>query len=189
MKWWEIDYFLQFIKDADVACSLLDVWCGNGRLLESISDSEITLSNYLWVDNSVWLLEQAKELHPDHHFQHLDMKDIGDVKQTYDFIFFIASFHHLESIEDRENVLLSAYNLLNPGGRICMTNWALDSDINKEKYFKNMEEGSENIFGSTDYHIKFWKFERYYHCFSLKELTRNRCKSRRSGKNSSFIYA
>jgi len=41
------------------------------------------------------------------------MKDISNIKETYDFIFFIASFHHLESIGDRESTLLSAYNLLN----------------------------------------------------------------------------
>jgi len=101
MKWWEIDYFLQFIEDKETPSSLLDVWCGNGRLLEIISDKDVKLSEYLWIDSSLWLLEEAKTIHPDNEFKHIDMKDIWSIHQKYDFIFFIASFHHLESIEDR----------------------------------------------------------------------------------------
>lgn len=167
MKWWEIDYFLD---DIPTGASLLDVWCGNGRLLEFVSDSNKDISVYLWVDNSLWLLEEAKKLHPDNKFQLLDMQDIGNIKQQFDVICFIASFHHLESIEERENVLLSAYRLLRNGWKIYMTNWALESSINKEKYLKSREEWSENIFGWTDYAIKFGEFSRYYHCFTLSEL-------------------
>lgn len=167
MKWWEIDYFL---SDMPELSSLLDIWCGNGRLLEIISDSDVKIWKYLWVDNSLWLLEEAKKLHPDNDFQLLDMQDIGNIKEQFDAIFLIASFHHLESIEERENTLLSAYRLLKPDGKLYMTNWALESEINKEKYKKSREEWSENVFGSTDYSIKFWEFYRYYHCFSLSEL-------------------
>ena len=170
MKWWEIDYFLDFLRAKKTPSSLLDIWCGNGRLLEIINDSDIKLWDYLWADNSLWLLEEAKNLHPDNRFELIDMHDIWSIKQKYDFIFFIASFHHLESVEERENVLLSAYNLLNKGWKLCMTNWALESDINKEKYARSREEWSENIFWSSDYNIKIWVFIRYYHCFTLKEL-------------------
>jgi hypothetical protein len=37
---------------------------------------------------------------------------------------------------------------------IFMTNWALDSEFNKEKYSKNIIENSENIYGGLDYSIK-----------------------------------
>ena len=167
MKWWEIDYFLD---DISVSSSLLDIWCGNGRLLESISNRGIELSRYLWLDNSLWLLEEAKKLHPDNDFLLLDMQDIWNLQEQFDAIFFIASFHHLKSIEERENVLLSAYRLLKDGWKIYMTNWALESEMNKEKYAASREEWSENMFGSTDYSIKFWEFYRYYHCFALEEL-------------------
>ncbi len=170
MKWWEIDYFLSIIKDNDSSVSLLDIWCGNGRLLELMEPFELKIENYLWIDNSVGLLEEAKKLHPDNSFLHLDMQDISTIKEKYDYIFFIASFHHLESIEDRENVLLSTYNLLNDGGRLFMTNWALDSEINTEKYLSSKIQDSQNIYGGTDYNIKFGEFDRYYHCFSLEEL-------------------
>jgi hypothetical protein len=51
-----------------------------------------------------------------------------------------------------------------------MTNWALNSELNKKKYLKSVIKDSKNKFWSLDYDIKIWEFKRYYHCFSLKEL-------------------
>lgn len=51
-----------------------------------------------------------------------------------------------------------------------MTNWALDSDLNQIKYNESKIIWSENRFASSDYTIKFWEFDRFYHCFSLSEL-------------------
>jgi hypothetical protein len=51
-----------------------------------------------------------------------------------------------------------------------MTNWALNSELNYEKYQKSIIEWSKNDFWWLDYSIKIWEFTRYYHCFSLEEL-------------------
>ena len=51
-----------------------------------------------------------------------------------------------------------------------MTNWALDSEINHEKYKKSIINESENKFWSLDYKIFFWEYPRYYHWFTLNEL-------------------
>lgn len=51
-----------------------------------------------------------------------------------------------------------------------MTNWALNSDFNKEKYWSSEIINSHNNFWSTDYSIKIWKFNRFYHCFNISEL-------------------
>ncbi|MDR3150733.1 MAG: hypothetical protein LBU14_03915 [Candidatus Peribacteria bacterium] len=56
----------------------------------------------------------------------------------FDVIFFIASFHHIEDIDNRFLTLLFADRLLRENGMIFMTNWALKSDLNREKY-KNFE--------------------------------------------------
>jgi len=40
------------------------------------------------------------------------MLDLGNIKEKFDYIFFIASFHHLNNIEDRLKVLNKAKNLL-----------------------------------------------------------------------------
>jgi hypothetical protein len=54
--------------------------------------------------------------------------------------------------------------------KIFMTNWALNSKLNKEKYWNSVIKNSENEFWWLDYNIKIGKFNRYYHCFSLQEL-------------------
>jgi hypothetical protein len=51
-----------------------------------------------------------------------------------------------------------------------MTNWALNSQLNAEKYKNSIVENSKNEFWSQDYNIKIGKFTRFYHSFSLEEL-------------------
>ncbi len=170
MKWEEIFYFFNFIESINNK-SVLDIWCGSGRLLEQLGEKfNINSFNYLWVDLSEEMLKNAKKNYPNKDFLKLNMLDLGKIDKKFDYIFFIASFHHLDNLEDREKVLKKAKDLLKTGGKIFMTNWALDSDVNKEKYKKNIISWSENKFGSMDYSIPFGDYNRYYHCFSLKEL-------------------
>jgi hypothetical protein len=57
-------------------------------------------------------LKEAKKLHFENEFLHLDMLNLQKIKSKFDVIFFIASFHHLESIENRLSVLKQTYDLL-----------------------------------------------------------------------------
>lgn len=171
MKWEEIDYFLDFLLKENLNwISVLDVGCWNGRLLEHIEKSWININDYLWTDLSEGLIEEAKKLHPNHKFEVLDMLSISDIEDKFDCIFFIASFHHLKTIEERIEVLREAKKLLTQNGTIFMTNWALNSELNTEKYKNSIIENSKNEFWSQDYNIKIGKFIRFYHSFSLEEL-------------------
>jgi 2-polyprenyl-3-methyl-5-hydroxy-6-metoxy-1,4-benzoquinol methylase len=80
------------------------------------------------------MILEAQKLHPDNHFQVLDMSHlaIGNLAASdYDVILFLASFHHLEAREDRIQVLKNTKKLLAPNGRIYMTNWNL---LSQERY-------------------------------------------------------
>jgi len=178
MKWEEISYFLWFL---DKNINILDIWCWNGRFLWELKKIGINKENYLWLDLSVWLIEEAIKFHPWFNFKELNMLDLNKlinlpfsrgvpVGGGVSYIFFIASFHHLNSIGDRLEVLKNTYNLLEAGWMIFMTNWALDSQLNNTKYNNSIIKWSNNKFWSTDYNIKIWKYERFYHCFSLDEL-------------------
>lgn len=172
MKWEEIEYFLEYLqKNWRNKWTILDVWCWNGRFLDAIEKSWFQLEDYLWTDLSRWLIEEAKNIHKNRDFVEIDMLDLYKIDKKYDFIFFIASYHHLENIEDREKVLSYTKKILNPGGIVFMTNWALNSELNHEKYQKSIVEWSENYFWWLDYSIKIWEFTRYYHCFLLEELS------------------
>lgn len=188
MKWEEIDYFLDLLwkKNSD-SISILDVGCWNWRLIGHIEKKWIEITNYLWTDLSSWLITEAKKLYPNYNFQELDMIELKKLDiisspargrlgggwwepNLFDYIFFIASFHHLKTIEERIKVLKQAKNLLKTNWTIFMTNWALNSELNQEKYKNSFIENSKNEFWSQDYNIKIWEYTRFYHSFSLIEL-------------------
>lgn len=181
MKWEEIEYFLNSVS---LSCHnwernipVLDVGCGNGRLLEALLASPLASlfkwegnKNYLWIDLSEGLLEEARRLHPRYQFQEMNMLHIASISSQFAGIFFIASFHHLQTFEERRAVLAATYRLLQPGWQIYMTNWALDSSFHLEKYRSCRIEKSKNEFWSLDYMVPFSGHDRFYHCFSLDEI-------------------
>lgn len=171
LKWKEIDYFLdKYIRPKKDFPSILDVGCGNWRLLGLMSESSITYLDYLWVDSSAWLLDEAKKDYPNKNFMLLDMKELDKIDKKFSDIFFIASFHHLWTIEERLEVLKKAYLLLEPGWMIYFTNWSLESSINYMIYRGSKIPDSENEYWSKDFNIKIWEHTRFYHSFNLSEL-------------------
>lgn len=169
MKWPEINYFIEKILLKEPNPNILDIWCWSARLLEQINSIWNFKLIYSWVDNSSWMLDNAKKNFPQSNFYLSDMVNIS-LENKYNIITFIASYHHLNNIIERENTLKIAYDLLEDWGYLFMTNWALDSKINNEKYKDSIIDNSLNNFWSKDYMIKFWEYNRYYHCFDLKEL-------------------
>ncbi|EKE26503.1 MAG: hypothetical protein ACD_4C00262G0009 [uncultured bacterium (gcode 4)] len=91
------------------------------------------------------------------------MLEISSLKKRFDAIFFIASFHHLETNELRLKVLWDVKKLLNDWWIVFMTNWNLFSEENINKY-------KETTLWSGDFEIKIWEYSRYYHGFKSDEL-------------------
>ncbi len=169
MKWAELEYFFSLLKKG----SILDIWCWSGRLLEQYNKNLWWYPDtYIWVDLSQGLLDEAAKSFPDMNFRQWDMLYTQDICewQSFDDIFLIASFHHLRTTRERQSLLKQLYLLLNSGWKIYMTNWALNSDFNKEKYISSYISWSENELWWWDYSIKIWKDFRYYHCFTILEL-------------------
>jgi len=98
------------------------------------------------------------------------MNTLGTLKESFDAIFFIASFHHLQTIDERMEVLQSVKKLLSNNGHIFLTNWNLLSSENLQKYANAKIPHSKNTFESEDFMVKIGKFERFYHAFTLSEL-------------------
>ncbi|MDP2103422.1 MAG: class I SAM-dependent methyltransferase [Candidatus Gracilibacteria bacterium] len=164
LHWGEIDYLVDFMKGyfGSTTPALLDVGCGNGRLIETLDKSSFS-GNYLGIDESIGMITEAQKLHGDKQFQVLDMENVDSLNQTFDAIVFIASFHHLDTETKRKEVLRKTANLLNPGGIIAMTNWHLLGPAFFPKYEKS-------YLGNGDFTIKIGAHSRYYHSFSIDEL-------------------
>jgi len=175
MKWEEMEYFLEKLN-INNSTKILDVWCGNWRFLWELLNNfwdKINNQNYVWADLSSWLLSEAKKDYSDFYFRELNMLDLDSINQLenkFSDIFFYASFHHLQNISDRKIVLEKAYDLLEKWWKVYMTNWALNSELNKKRYTQAEIENSKNEYGSIDFNIKLAWNDRYYHCFSLNEL-------------------
>lgn len=115
LRWGEIEYFVEYMKkySSDAETSILDVGCGNGRFLETLETSGLPYS-YLGIDASTGMIEEARKLHPDTIFQVLDMNRLEELSngKKYQFIVFIASFHHIHTIAERREVLRKTKKLL-----------------------------------------------------------------------------
>lgn len=187
MSWGELDYFVEKYLPKNNNFSILDVGCGSGRLLEQLSYHWRLPNEYLGVDNSEVMITEAKNNFDDSMFLLLDMKNIKNLApQKFDYIFFIASLHHQKFLKERIETLIQAGKILKENGKIFLTNWALESPINKEKFAKSkiiwtqedfdnetdflQKQEENNRFGTSDYSIKFGEFFRYYHCFNIQEL-------------------
>jgi hypothetical protein len=88
------------------------------------------------------MIDEAERLHPGYAFSVMSMQDIANLAgshtrsiqyTTFDSIILLASFHHLETREERIGLLQGLYDYLSPDGRIYMTNWNLLDQPRYEK--------------------------------------------------------
>ncbi|MFA5163715.1 MAG: class I SAM-dependent methyltransferase [Patescibacteria group bacterium] len=143
--WPEIKELAAEIKDGD---KVLDVGCGNGRLLEALTGRNI---EYLGIDQSQNLIELAKTNHPLADFRTGDLLDLGQIdSHGFDHVFCLAVFHHLPSDKLRIQALKQLKNKVGFEGRIIISVW--------------------NLWGHRKYRSLIWKF------FFLKLLKKHRMK-------------
>lgn len=187
--WNELIKITKQIGDND---RVLDVGCGNGRLLEAFIGRPI---KYLGIDNCDKLLAHAIENYPDNHFVKADILDLGTVSEyDFDYVFSVAVLHHLPGKDLRLKALRQLFNKTKKGGQAILTVWNL---WNHEKYgaliwrfwFLKLLKKNKMDFGDI---LWDWKnsggdslSQRYYHAFSKFEL-RSLC--RQAGFKIKRIY-
>lgn len=112
-----------FLKDVRADSTVLDVGCGNGRLLLGLPEK----IKYTGIDFSTVLLEKAVENHPSARFLEADITTPQAWKDLpqFDYIFCIAVIHHLDNRRDQLFVLKEIKKHLKPGGECLITAWNL----------------------------------------------------------------
>ena len=167
--WEELEIFIPHIKDGD---KILDLGCGNGRLIKALQESKKDF-DYLGVDFSDGLIDRAREQFPDKKFELNDISKVDFEANSFDTVFVIATFHHLPSKKERQELLNKINIWLKPGGYLIMTNWNLWQRKYMKHYFKKfwLKKSWNDFFVSWQmYSGKSKKFWRYYHSFSTREL-------------------
>lgn len=127
--WPEMEILVEkYVKNGQ---KVLDLGCGNGRILEVLKYKRI---DYCGIDGSRALAGEArKKLESfeikkmgNARIEYLDVLDLPKLKQTdFDAVFMFASFNHIPSVELRVKILNDLNALLKTGGYLLMTNWNL----------------------------------------------------------------
>jgi ubiquinone/menaquinone biosynthesis C-methylase UbiE len=165
--WEELKKFKDLVKDGE---KILDLGCGNGRLLEILRDKKI---EYIGVDSSRKLIEIAKEKHPNFQFLVADALSLPFLENSFDKVFSISVFHHIPSEELRLQFLKEIKRILKPKGILILTVW----NLWQKRYFLLIFKFTllKLFFRSKlDFKDIFipWgkKIDRYFHCFTKSEI-------------------
>jgi len=171
--WFEFEIYKELLQEGD---RVLDLGCGNGRLLESLDDRKI---KYVGMDVSQELLNEAskkfkvkKKLKSKFNFKKGSFMDIPYKSPYFDKIISVAAFHHVPSREYRLQALAEMKRVLKKDGTLVISVWNLWT----KRYWKQV---FETIFRLHKYDFADcmipWNYKktgikRYYHAFRLSEM-------------------
>lgn len=183
--WYDWIYIKELInKIGKKKITLLEFWCGGGRLLDFLEQEfpNITFV-YTGVDISENLLNLASKNRDSKNYTFVCddiLHYVNNLKQEqFDLIVGLASFQHIPSKKHREYLMQYFYKILKFDWYLFMINWSFSSRFIR-KYKKSLINSlKKSIFYFWKYDWKDlylpWKsgsqtFERFYHIFLKKEL-------------------
>ncbi|MEK7627570.1 MAG: methyltransferase domain-containing protein [Patescibacteria group bacterium] len=171
--WPELSFLKEYIKNGD---KILDLGCGNGRLVELLKDRDI---EYTGVDNSERLIELARYKYSADKIKFIvtDGFNLPFPDNYFDKIFSVAVLHHIPSRELRLKFLSEMRRVLKKDGIAVFMVWNLwqRKGIKFQiKYFLLKILGLSRLdFKDVlmPYKVKNARILRYYHAFTKKELS------------------
>ncbi len=163
-------------KDTPTASKILDLGCGNGRLVQMFKQKNCEIHG---VDISERLLYLAQKKHPKTIFYKADFLDLPFPDQSFDEVWCIAAFHHAPNASARKKTLQQIHRILKPGGKFVLTVWNLWDQkkyvIQKKKAF--WRSCFLPWWKKRDFLIPWGKNKkmRYYHSFDIQHLQKLLC--------------
>ena len=149
---------------------VLDLGCGNGRLLQIFKEIDI---DYTGVDSSEKLIEVAKKLYPNAKFQVADALHPPFPTNHFDKIYSIAVLHHIPSEELRIKFLEGVKRVLKRDGLLILTVWDLWRwwKLGPILKFTTLKALGRSKLDFKDIFVP-WRgmCQRYIHCFTQGEL-------------------
>lgn len=165
--WAEFDFLKNYVSAGE---KLLDIGCGNGRLIELFQDKDI---EYFGLDNSENLIRIAKKKYPEYTFQVADALNLPFPDNYFDKVYSIAVLHHIPSKGLRMQFLKEAKRVLKANGFLVLTVWKLN---NFKVIYRRIKFTILKLLGLSKLDfgdiLEPWgkQTSRYYHCFTGKEL-------------------
>ncbi|MFA5878302.1 MAG: class I SAM-dependent methyltransferase [Candidatus Staskawiczbacteria bacterium] len=155
---------------------VLDLGCGNGRLFSVLKEKGI---EYVGMDNSEGLIEEAKRRFPKASFKVGGLLTLPFPEDTFDKVYCIATLHHIPSNELRVVALKEIKRVLKPKGILVLTVWNLWQ--RKTIWRKVIRNNLLKVIGfaKMDFNdiLVPWKdkdgkvlIQRYIHLFTKREL-------------------
>ncbi len=149
-SWQGWNQLLPFFKlAASKPLHILDLGCGNGRLLEFLQVHLSQSFDYLGLDSSKQLLSLARAKYSQQDFQHFDLLEkylaIGKIilptSKKFDLIVLFGLTHHLSSSALRRQLLFDLRKSLSDGGFLIVSNWQFARE--RERFDKNILTGQK----------------------------------------------
>lgn len=142
--WPEFDYFTPFLASGQ---SVLDVGCGNGRLVNLYEKIGL---RYSGVDISAKLIERAQKNHPNSHFEVGSILDLSSQDGEFDVVSAIAVLQHIPRLL-LDKAVAELASKVKPGGVLQMTNWNMWQKkflkIRLQQFLQRLMNPSREIFG------------------------------------------
>lgn len=155
---------------------ILDSGCASGRLFEILRDKKV---DYFGIDISESLIKIAKENYPEAKFQIADALSLPFSANFFDKVYSISVLHNIPSKAFQLQYLKEVKTVLKPGGFLILRVWnfwkrkAAFKLILKYAFLKLIKKSKLNF---KDVFVP-WKdskgkilIQRYFHCFTKKEL-------------------
>lgn len=173
---------LEFSEEVKSGARVLDVGCGDGRLLRAFKYKDI---NYTGIDASEKLIAIAKNKFVGAGYKFLvgDILELSQFSEIgFDYVFCVAVLQHIPGRDLQIAALRQMKNKIGENGKIILTVWNLWS---KKKYRKMILKffllklikknhrlgGTGNMdFGDILFDGFNQKSQRYYHAFRMGEL-------------------
>lgn len=167
--------FINYVKAED---KILDLGCGNGRLVDLFKEIDVL---YTGADTSKELLKIAQSKYPKRGFVLTDPLKLPFDSNSFDLVFNLAVLHHLPSIETRLKYLKEIRRVLKKEGKLILSVWNLEPKYSKIKLLAERIKNPRFDFG--DLLIPFKDKDqiisnRYLHCFGKEELKKLILKSK-----------
>lgn len=137
---------------------LLDIGCGNGRLLRIVKDKNITYSGF---DPSEELIKIARKTWPSNTFNLGQLKENPSTTFTdaeFDLAISIAVIHHIPK-ELVRDWLLEIARIVKPDGSVILTSW----DLSTSRY--ELDSNGDAVIDFMNY-----KDVRFQHNYTKQEI-------------------